>query len=129
MNTPILNENNIEKIREQIKRKKSDKPYIASSDLVSQIITDYDVFPYPRYFRGVYSSHCPVVAEREAGFRPRHDNCYKGKLPLEKDDKVNLCFQPACNTIFPCFSNINESYMKKQLVEDEINKNCNVQYR
>ena len=83
-----INKSNINSIREQIKRKKGDKPYFATQKEAMSVTTDYDVFPYPRYFRGVATSSEPIVAEREAGYRDRHDNCYVPNPTID--------FQPPC---------------------------------
>ena len=62
--TRIINEHNLNNIRKQIELKKSDKPFLATSVDGTGVVTDYDVFPYPRYFRGVATSSVPIVAER-----------------------------------------------------------------
>jgi len=59
--------NNILNVREQIERKKEMNPYIATTEQSNQVLTDYDVFPYTRHFRGVPNYPYPIVAEREAG--------------------------------------------------------------
>ena len=78
-----INYININNVREQIKRKKQSKPYYATTRQSSAVITDYDTFPYPRYFRGIPQSYSPIVAEREAGWRPRHDDAYAAKVDLD----------------------------------------------
>ena len=75
--------NNVENIREQIKRKKQSIPYYATTKQAVSVITDYDTFPYPRYFRGVPEMSEPIIADREAGWRPRHDNSYESKVQLD----------------------------------------------
>ena len=74
---------NYKNIEDQIIRKKSFYPYYATTKESRSVITDYDVFPYPRYFRGIAQSNQPIVAEREAGWRPRHDNAYISSVNLE----------------------------------------------
>jgi hypothetical protein len=72
----IINNNNIENIKRLIMIKNSSNYIdIIQSDCLSAI-TDYDHFPYTRNFRGVYNITTPVIIEREAGFRPRNDQCY-----------------------------------------------------
>jgi len=78
-----ITDRNIEHIRDQINRKKSSTPYYATTKEAVSVLTDYDTFPYPRYFRGIAESSVPIVAEREAGWRPRHDNAYTPKIDLE----------------------------------------------
>ena len=70
------NYSNIQNIRNQIELKKSPIPFYATSQDALSVITDYDTFPYPRYFRGVPASIVPIVAEREAGWRPVHPEAY-----------------------------------------------------
>ena len=79
---------NVKNIREQIKRKKQSTPYYATTKQATSVITDYDTFPYPRYFRGVAEMSEPIVAEREAGWRPRHDDSY--------EENVQLDLKPEC---------------------------------
>jgi hypothetical protein len=86
--TMEINMSNVDNIREQIKRKKGWNPYFATQKEAMSVTTDYDVFPYPRYFRGIATSSEPIVAEREAGYRNRHDDCY---IPNPTID-----FQPPC---------------------------------
>lgn len=78
MSSQIINNNNVDRVRKMIYEKEFNcKPFYATIGNSESIVTDYDVFPYPRWFRGVYNSDRPVVAEREAGFRQRNDNCYR----------------------------------------------------
>ena len=78
-----INNNNLKNIKEQIKNKQKSIPYFATTKQAKSVITDYDTFPYPRYFRGNPKSSVPIVAEREAGWRIRHDNAYVPKVHLE----------------------------------------------
>ena len=90
----MINEVNVTNVRAQIAKKKGCSPYLATVGHSTQVLTDYDTFPYPRYFRGVPESSRPIVAEREAGWRPRHDNCYKVLEPKEQDmNYPNHCFE------------------------------------
>lgn len=83
INVNDINYHNINNIQEQIKNKKNPNPYFATTKQAKGVITDHDTFPYPRYFRGKPSSSVPIIAEREAGWRPRHDDAYKTKVELE----------------------------------------------
>ena len=95
---------NINLVREMIEKKEClDKPFFATSKYIEGIITDYDHFPYTRYFRGRYNYDKPIVSEREAGYRVRHDNnINKTCSYVIDDDKPNVCFQDACSVVFPC---------------------------
>lgn len=127
--TSLTNQNNVESVREQIMKKKSYNPYHTTVNIPSNVLTDYDNFPYQRYWRGVPNSYDPVVAEREAGYRPRHDACYKTSEPMQEVPKPNLCFQSACSTIYPCNSEYNRVFKDREAHDEFINKNCIVQYR
>ena len=71
-----INYSNMENIKRLIRIKNSSNYVdIIQTDCLSAI-TDYDHFPYTRNYRGVYNSTTPVIIEREAGFRPRNDQCY-----------------------------------------------------
>lgn len=117
---------NIENVREQINRKNRPEPYFATVDHSDQSWTDHDVFPYPRYFRGVPESSVPIVAEREAGWMLRNDAYYKASniSDILESPYPNHCFQSACTTVRPCNPKpgSNESH-------EIYNASCNVQYR
>lgn len=126
--TPIVNDQNVKNVREQIALKKGHKPYLATSNHSEQVLTDYDTFPYPRWFRGEPESSRPVVAEREAGWRPRRDSCYKVLHPVNHGPRFypNHCFQNACSTVVPCHQ---QSLKYSDRDTDNLNNLCTVQYR
>jgi hypothetical protein len=101
MSDAITN-NNIMIVQKMIELKKSNKPFITANNYASTIINDYDNFPYTRWFRGVYNSERPIIAEREAGWRIRNDSCYN--YVNEKKESMNFshCFEYPCSTVFPC---------------------------
>ena len=76
-------------------------PYYATIQDATTVITDQDHFPYKRNFRGVYNDSSPTVFEREAGWRPRHDDCYK-EMVTPTYYRPNYCWQAPCSTVFPC---------------------------
>ena len=84
--------NNVNIIRDQIEAKVACKPYFASQNAVNLTVTDQDSFPYTRYYRGIYQTSKPVVFEREAGWRQRHDACYEPIREL-KVTRPNYCWQ------------------------------------
>jgi len=55
---------NVNTIRDQIEAKIQSRPFFASQNAVSLTVTDFDAFPYPRFYRGIYQSSEPVVLER-----------------------------------------------------------------
>lgn len=90
---------NIENVRHIIKCKINQNiPYYGQPPVV---ITDMDHFPYKRFFRGVYNQTHPQVMEREAGFRPRNDNCYV-QMFIPKPQKTEYCWQYPCSQVKPC---------------------------
>ena len=117
--TPDLNQNNIEHIRKQIALKNTPNTYVANGSDVGRIITDFDHFPYTRWFRGVYYYPDPIIAEREAGFRPIQNSCYSVVQPYVQEPQPNTCFESACNTTYPCYGKDNTN----------MNNNCVIEYR
>jgi hypothetical protein len=96
---------NVMNVKNLIQRKKDSYPFIATSNDVSTTITEYDNFPYNRWFKGVYNSDTPFIAEREAGWRIRDDECYNKNINercSSIDHKPNVCFQIPCSTVLPC---------------------------
>ena len=92
---------NVNIIRDQIEAKVGPNPFYASQNAVNLNITDMDTFPYPRFFRGIYQLTDPVVMEREAGWRQRHDICYE-PTRIYKPKIPKYCWQVPCSTVFPC---------------------------
>ena len=125
-----INSSNLKHIREQIDYKnQSINPFYATSENASQVVTDQDHFPYTRFFRGVYDNPNPVVFTREAGYRPRHENCYDIVSPPTKDPKPNHCFESACSTVYPCYPEQLSRYSDKNKRDLILNKACIIQYR
>lgn len=127
--TPTMNQNNVEAIRTMIDAKKSCGIWYPTQNSIEHVITDYDHFPYNRWFRGVYYSDRPIVAERQAGWRDRRNNCYKMHCSGNPNPYPKHCFETACSTVYPC----NLGYLKKYADVDalnvQVNENCIVQYR
>jgi hypothetical protein len=95
-------QSNINSIQEQIRRKQSDTPHHATIGDVAGFITDVDHFPYTRHFRGVYNNDMPIIYARDAGWRPRRDNCYRPEPQEYPKVTPNHCFSGACNAVKPC---------------------------
>lgn len=55
-------------------KQQTNSPFMASG---TEIITDMDTFPYPRFYRGVAASPVATVFDREAGWKQRKDLCYE----------------------------------------------------
>ena len=97
-----ISRQNVQAIRNQIRAKMNyNQPYYATQDVAGSVLTDFDHFPYRRYFRGIAERSAPLIAEREAGYRPRQDACYRHHR-VPKICPVNYCWQAPCTTVFPC---------------------------
>lgn len=127
--TPNINDMNVMNIRHQINAKKGYLPHHTSIARAGGVLTDYDSFPYNRWYRGIAQSPDPIVAEREAGWRPRQDNCYKIQTPNKKDPYPNHCFESATNVVYPCYPEFQSKWADKEQIELMLNKSCIVQYR
>ncbi len=127
--TARLNEQNIETVRKGIARKNGTQPYLANNKMVTNVVTDQDHFPYSRWFRGVYYFPEPVIAEREAGWRPRHNSCYDLVVPPMEEKVPNHCFQAACSTIYPCYPEYLTKYADNDTLDGLLNNSCIIQYR
>ena len=100
-------------VHARITYKNSSTPYYSSGP---SPITDMDTFPYPRFFRDSFKSETPVIFEREAGWLPRNDHCYR--VPQTNNVKMypNHCFQAAPSTSYPCYP----EYLRKYSDKDEL---------
>jgi len=122
--TKIIDDANITSIRNQILLKKGYAPFFSTIDNAESVVTDFDHFPYTRFYRGVYHSSKPIVIEREAGWRPTQNQCYKGGGCNEKDPYPNHCFESGCSTTFPCHTKLT---LGKKL--DSKTDSCVIHYR
>lgn len=127
--TPFMNDLNVAHIRAQIRAKNSSGPFFATAGNAVQTITDHDTFPYPRYYRGIAGLSDPVIADREAGWRKRHDSCYEVNAPPIWDNYPNHCFQSACSTVYPCYPEYITKYADKEAMDLLLNRTCVVEYR
>jgi len=127
--TKNFNDLNVDSVRRQIKHKQSSKPYMASIQDTTSVVTDMDNFPYNRFFRGVYHSSDPVVMEREAGWRPVQNNCYNTIRKSEKDSYPRHCWESACSTVYPCYPEYLAKYSDRGALNVQLNRACIVQYR
>lgn len=127
----IVNDVNVFNVLKQIEIKKQDSPYLATLAQSRQVHTDFDVFPYNRWFRGQPTSSQPVVAEREAGFRVLQDDCYKCNdcSGVCESKYPNHCFQSACSTTYICNPKYLNKYSDKEQMELLLHDDCIVKYR
>jgi hypothetical protein len=126
LRTKNINLSNFDHIQREIFRKKSYNPYFADENTGSIVLTDYDNFPYKRWFRGIPESHRPIVAEREAGWRPVQTECYKYVPPNVSYSVRPYCFEPACSTVYPCLPDSGQENESRNVL---INNSCIVEYR
>ena len=122
--TSIINRHNVNSVREQIKRKQGSRPFLPTVKDVAQTITDYDTFPYPRWYRGVPEASDPIVAEREAGWRTRHDSCYRVQGPFQPSKYPDHCYEAACSIVYPCRPKFFRKYADREAIEVSLNDAC-----
>jgi hypothetical protein len=96
-----ITSDNFNIVQYMIRQKQNyDAPYYATNE-IRYIQTDMDHFPYSRYFRGVYNVNKPVIFERETGYRPTNNSCYRKIVPVVRIEP-NMCWENACSTVRPC---------------------------
>jgi hypothetical protein len=103
--------------------KNKSNPYYATTKDVRQIETDFDHFPYKRFYRGVYNSPKPVIIEREAGYRQIEPTCYKEKL-IVKSEYPKHCFEGPASVVYPCYPEYLRKYSDKAEMEIMLNRVC-----
>lgn len=93
---------NVSTVQHEIAKKLNyNIPYYATHSSIQGVMTDMDNFPYKRFFRGVYYNDRPVVLERETGWRPLNNPCYRDQVVNDVKEQT-YCWQSACNTVQPC---------------------------
>lgn len=118
-----INLQNMRNIEYEINRKKyNTEPYYATKRNVVQVITDYDELPYKRWYREIPEINVPIIAEREAGYRPLIKNIYiENKTEPEK---INHCFESACSIVYPCYPEYLKKYSDKDQMNVLLNQSC-----
>ena len=136
MNTPqhttcLLNSSTLANVQKGIAARKSSEPYMATSAAIMNVITDQDHFPYTRYYRGQPGATCPVVAERETGWRRQQDQCYNVNLPANAypDSYPRHCFQGPCSFVHPCYPELMKENPDPSLLATLLNRACVQEYR
>lgn len=114
-------------IENLIKAKKSTRPFLPTNRV--EVLTDFDHFPYGRFFRGVPTASYPIVMDREAGWRPREDRCYQVVKPITPGVQPEVCFEAACSTVYPCYPGIQKRNSDRNALNVAINNACTIQYR
>lgn len=88
-------------IKYQIELKRqSGRPFYATKELAASTLSPFDHFPYKYFWRGTYKESNPIVIEREAGYRPRRDKCYK-RLGTPQSCTHASCWNFPCSTVYP----------------------------
>ncbi|MBL4898208.1 MAG: hypothetical protein JKX76_01045 [Colwellia sp.] len=99
-------------------------PYFASRDIAVAIVTDMDVFPYQRHFRGEYDNSNPVIFDRESGVRLVDNNGYIPRFVSVKEEAPSLCFESGCSTHFPCYPEYQRKYADSNALAVTLNNAC-----
>lgn len=121
---------NVNAVRQGIAQKINyNCPYYPTIDDATSVVTDFDTFPYPRYYRGEYNVADPIVFEREAGFRTRNDNCYRMTCMSLPKRRPQYCWQNSCSVVLPCRPDEQIKYADKQEYDLMMQKGCIVNYR
>ncbi len=119
---------NIQNVRRQMMSKLDySMPFIPTAQMAAGTVNDMDNFPYKRFFRGRYYESHPIVFEREAGWRPRHDKCYKKEYEYTPSDYPNHCFEAACSIVYPCYPDYLRKYSDAQALDLFLNRKCVLQ--
>jgi hypothetical protein len=129
MDNKIVNEINANNIAALKMHKNRDVPYYATISTATSVLTDYNQFPYYRWFRGQYKSSEPIVAEREAGWCMRDDDCRDGGKTGDKCDYPHHCFEAPCSTVYPCMTSFSTKYTNVDKENGILNKECIIKYR
>lgn len=121
-----INQANRNFVSVMCENKKNYQPYFSSGP---STMTDVDVFPYTRNFRGRFDVEKAIVLDREAGWREMRTNCYK---PVDKHDikyYPNHCFQGAPSTTYPCYPEYLRKYSDKTALGLQLFKTGVNEYR
>ena len=127
--TDEVNKQNVQNIRYLIEQKKAYKTFFATVNDTSAVLTDMDHFPYKRFFRGEFESDRPIVFEREAGWRPTENKCYKVQDPVRTINNNKMCFEAACSTVYPCYPSYAAKYSDRDAFLVQLNNACVIEYR
>lgn len=111
-------------VRSQIRNKMQyARPYYATNRTVGHVITDFDDFPYNRWYRGVYEKDRPVIIEREAGYRFVENDCYITRQNT-KVEYPRHCFEAPCSTVYPCIPEQFKKFADAEAMNVMLNRSC-----
>jgi hypothetical protein len=117
----MLNRGNIEKAKYM--KNNVNKVYYATQADTRQVVTDFDHFPYQRFYRGIHNSEYPTIIEREAGYRQQEQSCYREKL-IVKSEYPKHCFEGPASVVYPCYPDYLRKYSDKAEMEIMLNRVC-----
>lgn len=105
-----VHQNNIN-LQTQIELKQNiAKPFFATQNTIGSVISEYNVFPFNRWYKGNAYSTEPIVDDRNAGWRvAKHP---KMESPNVYPFTQKTTFEPPCTTQFPIE---NESHMPRNV--------------
>lgn len=127
--TVKIDNQNILTVRQEIEKKTSGKPYMASVGVAGKVITDMDHTPYSRFFRGVSYYDDPIIMEREAGWRQIRNPCYS-LLPKPKEGSMpRHCYMAPCTTVYPCYAEYTPKFRSEEEMDHFLNQSCLVKNR
>jgi hypothetical protein len=127
--TEKVNDTNITSIRKQIELKQGYKPHYGTINEANSTVTDIDHFPYTRFYRGVPSSTNPILFEREAGWRPQKNSCYRVGDCNYKSHYPKHCFETACSTVYPRVPGSLSRDSDKDALNVQLKNSCIIDYR
>jgi hypothetical protein len=122
--TSQWNESSINQVGKMVVHKRDTRPYLATAQTVLPILTDQDHHPYTRWFRGVYYFPEPVIMEREAGWRPVQNECYRVIRPPADVSTPPFCYEAACSTIYPCYPELASRFGEQYKLDKFTNQRC-----
>ena len=117
----MMNRKNIEQAKYM--KNNVNKVYYANQSDTRQVVTDFDHFPYQRFYRGVHTSQDPIILEREAGYRKQEQSCYREKL-IVKSEYPKHCFEGPASVVYPCYPDYLRKYADKAEMEIMLNRVC-----
>lgn len=77
-------------------------PYYPTTSTVKSTPTQVNHFPYTRFFRGDYRQPYVQFFDREAGWTPQDNACYKNIYRETKSLPPDYCYQAPASVIYPC---------------------------
>ena len=119
-------------ITKLINIKNSDKPlYCVYNDIKKQN-TDYDHFPYTRYFRSNVGSDKLTINTRKSGFsNTNFIKCYD-ITKINTQNKIKYpehCFESSCSLNKPCFKENVDKFAAFNKLNNILNDSCIINER